>query len=843
MTDVALGNGIEKVASRAAGAEPLPGYRLIEPLGRGGFGEVWKCEVPGGLFKAIKFVGEGRDISAGADNPLNQELAAFQRVKAIRHPFLLMLERVELVGGELVMVMELADQSLQTRFDECRAAGLPGIPRDELLGCLTEAAEVLDLICSRHGLQHLDIKPANLFLVCGHLKVGDYGMVAGVEPAAGPGAAGPRCFTPKYTAPEVLTNRVHPQSDQYCLALVFQELLTGRFPYAATSAAKLMIQHASAAPDLTPLPAADQAVIGRALAKDPADRFPSCTAFVEALKSSPSDPGADARLMAKAPALRAPSEAQREPAPELASVFPGYRVVEEVETGPRGCVVLADAPGGERYRVRLLGGSVVRDPQVCAIVAGARAIDHPGVVQRVGLLSGSLAAFAAPADRSTLAALFRTHVAEGRPGVPRRDLLDVLAGVARTLDEVCRATRLAHLALHPAVIFVADGSAQLTDLGLGELLRRSPAEAAWGRHVPYVAPELAGGAAGPASDQFSLALIFLEMTRAWAPSEQRPATEWGVGLRRDRVTDVAWRVLRKALHPAPAKRFADCSEFLAALRAAVFRNGEPQTQLDDLPPVIAVARLTGQSGTPALHVPPTKIAQAVAYCACPADSPHWVGCEPVQRPDASWMCRFPVKLLPGMVELKVRVLQEQWQCELSQPGPSTFMLTRYRPGGFWTKLTGKKAGIELLLCLPEGDQVDQGAGYAQIAARLVGAPHAGGPGASPDLLPELIGELRRQVQNLPDRRRRVRVPAELPVMLYPVNADGEVFRPIMGRGRDLSAGGFSCFTTAPMPTEIAYVEFGGGHEFVGQALLAKLLRTMPDSSGGLLVAGRFADER
>ena len=41
---------------REPDAEPIPGYRLIEPLGSGGFGEVWKCEAPGGILKAIKFV-------------------------------------------------------------------------------------------------------------------------------------------------------------------------------------------------------------------------------------------------------------------------------------------------------------------------------------------------------------------------------------------------------------------------------------------------------------------------------------------------------------------------------------------------------------------------------------------------------------------------------------------------------------------------------------------------------------------------------------------------------------------------------------------------------------------
>ena len=265
------------------GLEPLPGYRLLEPLGRGGFGEVWKCEAPGGLHKAIKFVADTNDPDdEQAEASLRQEFEAFERVKRIRHPFLLTLERVELAPGDLVMVMELADSQLQDRYNECAAEGLPGIPREELLGHICDAAEVLDFLAAKHGLQHLDIKPANLFLLSGRVKVGDFGLVRAHEiTASTPGAD--RGLTPKYVAPEILHGRVDPRSDQYCLALVYQEMLTGRFPYPAKSPQQMMLQHVATAPDLAPLPEGDRAAVARALSKAPSDRFGSCTEFVRAL--------------------------------------------------------------------------------------------------------------------------------------------------------------------------------------------------------------------------------------------------------------------------------------------------------------------------------------------------------------------------------------------------------------------------------------------------------------------------------------------------------------------------------------------------------------------------------
>jgi serine/threonine protein kinase len=270
-------------------AEPIPGYRLLERLGGGGFGEVWKAEAPGGLHKAIKFVYGDLDNAKDGGQRAEQELRALNRVKSVRHPYILSLERIEIVDGQLMIVMELADRSLWDRFKECRAQVMPGIPREELMRYMEETAEALDLMNGEYGLQHLDIKPQNLFLVHSHVKVADFGLVKDLEGMQASVTGG---VTPVYAAPEIFDGRVSRFSDQYSLAIVYQELLTGQRPFAGTNVRQLVLLHMQAAPDLSALPPSDQAVIGRSLSKVPAERFPKCMEMVAALRRNTGSLGA-----------------------------------------------------------------------------------------------------------------------------------------------------------------------------------------------------------------------------------------------------------------------------------------------------------------------------------------------------------------------------------------------------------------------------------------------------------------------------------------------------------------------------------------------------------------------
>ena len=253
----------------------IAGYELESRIGVGGYGEVWKAIGPGGLPKAVKI------LFGQMDGPqADVELKSLERVRDLRHPFLLNIERIEVCDGKLIVVAELADGCLDDRFRDCKSDGLRGIPRDELLGYLRDAADALDFMFDQHRLQHLDIKPENLLLQGGHVKVGDFGLTKEVKHTSVSVVGG---FTPLYAPPELFEGQPSRTSDQYSLAIVYQTMLTGVPPFAGRTAAQLTAQHLKSTPDLSTLQPVDRPVVARALSKNPNARFTSCRQFVDEL--------------------------------------------------------------------------------------------------------------------------------------------------------------------------------------------------------------------------------------------------------------------------------------------------------------------------------------------------------------------------------------------------------------------------------------------------------------------------------------------------------------------------------------------------------------------------------
>ncbi len=277
-----LQTGRPKSIDSNSGSTEIPfsvesSYKRIRLLGRGNVGEVWLAEAPGGIEVALKIV---RFPSISRLSQM--ELRSLQLMKRLRHPFLLQMQAFWIDEDQITIAMELADLSLRdrvNRFDDNK------IPADELLTYMVEAAEGIDFL-HREQVVHRDIKPENLMLLKGHIKVADFGLARIADSNSENLKATHVVGSPLYMAPETWEGMPVPKSDQYSLAITYLELRLGRSPFLSEGMASLMKEHLFGEPQMGSLPQREQSVLHQALAKDPADRFETCSEMAQALRSA-----------------------------------------------------------------------------------------------------------------------------------------------------------------------------------------------------------------------------------------------------------------------------------------------------------------------------------------------------------------------------------------------------------------------------------------------------------------------------------------------------------------------------------------------------------------------------
>src|ERR1051325_7039015 len=267
----------------AEAAEPLPslpGYEILDVLGRGGMGVVYKARHIGlNRLVALKMI-----IAGSHAGPVEQARFRIEAeaVARLQHPNIVQIYDVGADQGQPFLALELVDGGLAGRLT---GSPLPVVQAARGICTLARGVHHAHL----HGIVHRDLKPANILITQnGVVKITDFGMAKLMTGAdAGPTQTGAVLGTPSYMAPEQAkgkTKEIGPAADIDGLGAILCELLTGRPPFRTDN----MLETLEQVRNLEPVPPAAlcpklprdlETICLKCLQKDPANRYASAEAL------------------------------------------------------------------------------------------------------------------------------------------------------------------------------------------------------------------------------------------------------------------------------------------------------------------------------------------------------------------------------------------------------------------------------------------------------------------------------------------------------------------------------------------------------------------------------------
>ena len=268
--------------------EVFAGYVIQRLLGAGGMGEVYLAQHPRlPRQDALKVL----SMASAADSEFR---ARFNReaelASTLRHPHIVgVLDRGEF-NGQLWISMDYVDGADAGRLIRKSYSG--GMPQQDVLEIVTAVADALDF-GHEHRLLHRDVKPENILVTASdgrrrRVLLTDFGIARRIDDVSNLTDDNVAVGTVSYIAPEQLLGKaLDGRADQYALAATAFHLLTGAPPFQDSNRAVVISQHLGTPPprisDRRPDLAHLDAVLARALAKDPDERYPSCLDFARAL--------------------------------------------------------------------------------------------------------------------------------------------------------------------------------------------------------------------------------------------------------------------------------------------------------------------------------------------------------------------------------------------------------------------------------------------------------------------------------------------------------------------------------------------------------------------------------